>query len=870
IRGAGGIRISINAVFTAISVGGGIVNSSGGLISGKNSAIAISSATFTGTISNAGTISDAGNAGIVINNRAVFTAGGGIVNSSGGLISAKSSAIRIINATFSGSISNAGTISGALRGIRITSNAIFTAGSAAGGIINSSGGLISGKNSAIVISNATFSGGITNAGTISASGGSSAHAISIANGTFLGGITNTGTINASATTSAARALLISQGTFAGGISNGGQLSAYSSSSNAITILINGGTFVGGVSNSGTISASTDVQGATGIEINGISFSGGLTNTGTIVGTNAGTTNLAKGIVIQNAFTGTLSNAGLIVAAGGGTKNRFAIDALNSTNAVTIDQSAGQILGGIRFSQHGDTLAITGGVVRGSLVKPNLGAAVKNAAPLPTTVTISGGVLGFEPTDSASGIDAITQTGGQILVQVTGQGTPTSPSVNAASLTLTAVEAAPQSGSFAAGSTTTYGNIFTGTTTLNNSVTTVPVFDFFSTAVTGQLVANGSNALNLVLTNTGAIALTPGVDNGFAFAGTFTNPLGAVLPLVSVTNGASVGGAIVNQGTVGPSVATAVAISGSTIGGGISNSGLIASSGGAADLGIAITGGSFSGGITNTAAGVIAGGVADPILGLLKATGTAIKSTVAVGGGISNAGTIAGATAIDLTGVASGAGATAITQSGGLIVGAIKLSTNADTLTITGASSIQGDITGQGSATVLTVAAGSGNSFAYGGATGNTISGVSTINVTSGDFTLGTLSVLNVPGAITVSPGARVVGTGTFSLLSTGTFILPVTASTAAGAFGTVSAAIVTLANGGTIQVKPSGSFTPGQTLVFADVFTASQTLTKGSLTTPNPTGFTVAVVTDALNPKALDVDLTAAAATPTPTPTPTP
>ena len=64
----------------------------------------------------------------------------------------------------------------------------------------------------------------------------------------------------------------------------------------------------------------------------------------------------------------------------------------------------------------------------------------------------------------------------------------------------------------------YPNVFTAGT-LNNGITQVQVFDFFSTVVTGSLTpVIGANTLTLTLTNNSGMALTPGVASG---AGTFT-------------------------------------------------------------------------------------------------------------------------------------------------------------------------------------------------------------------------------------------------------------------------------------------------------------------------------------------------------------
>ncbi len=81
-------------------------------------------------------------------------------------------------------------------------------------------------------------------------------------------------------------------------------------------------------------------------------------------------------------------------------------------------------------------------------------------------------------------------------------------------------------------------------------------------MTAKLVPDGGNSLDLVLTNTGATALTPGVANGTAFTGNFLNPAGAKLLAISVTNGSSITGTIRNDGLV----PEGITIANSTLGG----------------------------------------------------------------------------------------------------------------------------------------------------------------------------------------------------------------------------------------------------------------------------------------------------------------
>ena len=134
--------------------------------------------------------------------------------------------------TFTGGISNAGTISGGVA-------AIFVGNAPA----------LGGNQDIASLTIATFDGGITNAGLIRSSGkgiflgGSVANGVTVAVSTFSGGITNTGTILAG-TGIVVNAQVL---TFSGAISNSGTISGskgtaidVSHASNAITIDQNAG------------------------------------------------------------------------------------------------------------------------------------------------------------------------------------------------------------------------------------------------------------------------------------------------------------------------------------------------------------------------------------------------------------------------------------------------------------------------------------------------------------------------------------------------------------------------------------------------------------------------------------------------------
>ena len=272
----------------------------------------------------------------------------------------------------------------------------------------------------------------------------------------------------------------------------------------------------------------------------------------------------------------------------------------------------------------------------------------------------------------------------------------------------------------------------------------------------KTLINLETSFDLILTNNSGMALTPGVASGAGAFTTLTNPLGGVLPAVSVTNGASVNGGVVNAGFIGVP-------------------------GAPGKTGILVSGGQLSQPITNT--GTIAGTVA----------------------------------AIDVSGASA---ATTIMQSAGTIMGAIKLSANADTLTVNGGT-IVGDIVGAGTSDTVTIAPtnNANNTFTY----ANTISGVGAINVAAGaNLALTPQGVINNGGLLSLTPTSRITGAG--SITQSGTTALQFMNNTTAGNYPTINATTITLS--GKLQVVLTGAF-PGSGLQdFVKVFVASGTLTN--------------------------------------------
>jgi uncharacterized protein with beta-barrel porin domain len=256
-------------------------------------------------------------------------------------------------------------------------------------------------------------------------------------------------------------------------------------------------------------------------------------------------------------------------------------------------------------------------------------------------------------------------------------------------------------------------------------------------------------------NGGTITVASGigmqVTSNSTFAGSVTNS-GRISSFASGieigVNPAFLGG-IVNSGTISSAVANGIAagssvqFGSSSAAGGITNIGSIA----AGQNGIFVDAiQTFVGAISN------AGTISAAMVGIKIFQGV----TFAAGGAIVNSGTITGGTAaIDVTQATS---PVTINQVGGLISGAINLSSHADVLNVTGGT-IAGNIVGAGSSDTVNFAPGAGNTFVYGPGFG--FSGINQVNINSGTVVLnGVNSATNIDVA-----GGTLAGTGTLDPLA---------------------------------------------------------------------------------------------------------
>jgi uncharacterized protein with beta-barrel porin domain len=796
--------------------------------SGTTACIVVNNTSFSGTLGNSGTISPGSTpngTGIAVTNNStitgqitdsgvISTTGYGILVDSSSKVASASAAIRVSGPSFSGGISNGGTVSGS-RGVLVYNASTFT-----GGISNS--GTITASSRAIWVSsvgqfgNGGTSGGITNSGTISAGPlGVLLYKVS----TFTGGIANTGSLTAGGNAiELSRIGQFGTGVASGGITNSGTISAGGHG----ILLFNVTTFAAAISNGGTISAGGAgiwVSNAAQLGVN--TAGGGIVNSGTIKA--AGT-----GIVVQasNSAANSLTFLGGITNSGTISANRNGIYGFNIS-------------------------VFEGGVNNSGLITSS--TSYENAIELLHINTITGGITN-SGTISAAGIainvSTVSQFGSSASGGISNSG---------------AISAGGEAAIFLNHVTTFTGGISNGGTisAAHNAIIVTSMSQFGSSTSggitnTGAITAAAGNAIwvNQVSTFAGNVSNAGTISAGgigiyLSHIGQFGGSTGgAVVNTGTITGGrgiwveniATMGSGLTNAGTISVS-RTGIVASNITISGGVSNTGTISAGG------IGILGSSFSGGISNF--GVIsAGGV-----------GIQLLDDSVFTGGINNSGTIAAsaffADGIVAFGIASFTGG--ITNSGaitvysgataaGILVSAVSLFTgsisNSGTIKVAStsaaaygisvrqAASFIGGISNSGtiSASGLGIFVGSvaqfGSSSAGGGITNS-----GTIAVTS-TFSYG--GGIVVSGASTFAGG--ISNSGTITVTSAGniaTGIVVAAVSTFTGGItntGTISGLVGILAtNSGAISIFDSGTIVgTGGTAIDLSGNAAGNTLTLGA------------------------------------------
>jgi uncharacterized protein with beta-barrel porin domain len=304
------------------TVSGNLTNN-GTIAATAGNGILANGATIGGQIANTGTITAANGSGILLDGGEGSAQVGSISNAAGAQIVATDGvAIRAIDATVAGGITNAGTLSGIY--------GVYLSNATTGSLTNQAGGTITGTNGlGIATSNAQINGDITNAGSVTGS----MFGIGLAETTVSGSLNNSGTLSGSGV----GLYLIDGTTVAGNIVNSGSVTGVS---------LDASTVSGSLQNSGTINGTVSL--ADGAKL------GGIVNTGTIAGGANGV-----GVNVANAtLTSTIENSGTISGA-------TAIDLSNAAAPVTIDNTgslAGAVqLGAGTLNLNGSSSQVTGAV-----------------------------------------------------------------------------------------------------------------------------------------------------------------------------------------------------------------------------------------------------------------------------------------------------------------------------------------------------------------------------------------------------------------------------------------------------------------------------------------------------------------------------
>ncbi|WP_294534478.1 hypothetical protein, partial [uncultured Rhodoblastus sp.] len=700
-----GVRFVGSTINGVIFSSGNIIASTAGVTVDANSAIVASgltaraigiySPTFTGGVTNFGTLSVTHGPDDTIPNP-LFGTGGiavGLAYPYEGVG---------LTTSFGGNVSNAGTISTDYVGIEVR-----RVGSFSGSIINS--GSIAAASTGIFLYSTKFGGGITNSGTISAGG---AGIFAYAGSTFSGDISNSGTIAGGIFADVGQAFL-------GGVSNSGVISAArfgivaSPPSTLSRVEGDGGSFAGNISNSGTISGNAGifVGGISGLQYGITHFSGGITNSGVISAAVAPTGALfgaGAGVAVTgvSTFSGNISNSGSIfgrtgIAIGAGVGFASGSAIINSgtisgsvsaigvsaaTSPVTIDQTGGLISGAIKLSANADVLNISGGTIAGNIV--GAGASnIINFAPGAGNEFDYGAAYGF------SGVNQVNINSGQTVLNgansaqyftvnsggtlagtgtLTGTGTVTSPFVinsggvlqpgatgvlGTFTLTGNLTFSAGAAYLELIGNTVNSKTVVNGLATLGGAMVTIAPGSYAPNGVKYTILTDtsgglgvGGNIFNPLVSYKGVtgtltydandVYLTFGAASG-CYSAPFPSSNAAAISCIKAS-GTSFAGSIVNaaSGVISPGSSSGVGIlvSSATISGNISNAGTIS-----APTGISLVGATMNGAIIDS--------------GVIQATGHGIlidanskivstKTAVAIGGptftgGISNAGAISG-------------------------------------------------------------------------------------------------------------------------------------------------------------------------------------------------------------------------------------
>jgi uncharacterized protein with beta-barrel porin domain len=626
------------------------------------------------------------------------------------------------NATVSGNVVNAGTITpGGPSGIQFSNSSTINGSVSNSGTISVSGAGIDAESGG---NGVTFFGGITSSGTITA-GGDGIRIV--ATSTFAGGITNIGVIKSGDTGIQINEVL----TFAGGITNTGTLSAAADNGIVFRALSLPQTFIGNISNGGTITAPGAGILATG-QTTGLlkstltSFGGAIVNSGTI---NGGQTGIKVNIV--QTFTSGITNNGSIVATA---KTGILVNGFSGSGGSLSSTFAGGIVGTgtISAGTYGIKLTgvsnFSGGISSGPITAlADTGIAVTSVSTFTGNITSTGSI-----TAAKDGILIEARTVSFFNGNIVNQGTITS---------------GPNFGGIVVFDTNTgAGNpniTFTGNITNNGRIT--------ASGTGADIEIADANVLNGGIVNTGTLSAAAAAAGAIAINnGVFgTATLGIVNSSTGVISSAGL---------------AAIFVEGQTILGGITNAGTISDPNGKGIFLVGTQLTTFMGGITNN--------------GTITAKTGILAGAQTFSGPIVNTGNITGTGGTALA-ANSSTDALTVDQEAGTITGNISLlSSNADVLNVTGGV-INGNIAGAGTQ-IINFALGSGTTFTY----GFDFTSINTVNINSGTVVLdgvdsatsvevnngGTLAGTGTidPLAVTINSGATLApgtpgGLGTLSI-----------------------------------------------------------------------------------------------------------
>ena len=731
------------------------------------------------------------------------------------------------NVSVGGSVINTGTVNATATGILINNDATLVGGLTNNGVVG-----LSSKNG-ILVNGATIVGGISNSGTIT--NNNSGAGITVTNvSTFGGGISNSATIDVGGV-GVFVGITPSGGpvsTFTGGISNSGVISAGGASAAGIAVQTVQ-TFIGNITNAqgGTISA-----GRTGIVVNEQvnQFVGNIVNMGAITAVDGVVVGCGCGV---STFAGSISNNGMITAAAVG---------ILVTNVEVFGTSAA---GGITNSG-----TITAGI--GGIVVTNVHTFGTSAA---------GGITN-------SGEIFVAATSGRGII-VAGVSTFTGPILNTGMINTTGAGAGGivvqsvrnfagsivngTSGTIAASAASGAGIVIQGVQTFTGGITNAGLitaggtFGIYVTDIVRTFTGNISNSGTIsaaffgidvfsVATFNGDITNSGTVSAGFIGIGAsiVTHFTGDLVNSGKITGGTAgmevdnIGtftGNVINRGSGTISASGAgISISDSrTFIGNVSNDGLIT-----AGTGIVV---GCSCGITNFTGDVVNSGIINA-----TRTGISVQNIATFAGGVTNTGTVSGASGI----VISGTSSVSIFDSG-TVIGrggtAIQFASGTNTLTLGPGFNIQGNVLGAG-ADVFQLG-GSGTGTFNLSNLGTQYTGFTTFNVISANWvatgtgnqnwSISNGATLQLGDGIVADGGAitgNVVDNGTFAIDRADTYTFA-GAITGSGSFVQMGSGttVLTGANGygggttiaaGTLQVGGNSAIGTGPVMLDGGIFQA--------------------------------------------------